>query len=177
VNEIAAALLLCAGCHGMGGEGRAAGGYPPIAGQPEAYLLRQLEAYADGRRADAVMGPLSKRLSAEERGRLAAHFAALQSPPSGRPSASERGRVLATLGDDALRVQACQNCHGTGGTARPPFMPYLAGLDHAYLRAELLDFRNGTRRTDPSGQMTFIAQRLADEDIAALAAHYAGPPD
>jgi cytochrome c553 len=52
-------------------------------------------------------------------------------------------------------------------------MPYLAGLHREYLRAELLDFRSGARRTDPSGQMDFIARHLTEEDIAALAAHYA----
>lgn len=155
----------------MAGEGRPAGGYPAIAGQPHAYLERQLEAYADGRRADPVMSPLAKRLSREERAQVASHFSSLKSP-SAAPTGSERGRLLATVGDNDLRVQACQNCHGPGGTARAPFMPYLAGLHREYLRRELLDFRTGARRTDPSGQMSFIAQRLTEEDIAALAAHY-----
>ncbi|HEX2199335.1 MAG TPA: c-type cytochrome [Burkholderiales bacterium] len=172
MSGIAAALLLCAGCHGMSGEGRLEAGYPPIAGQPPAYLERQLEAYADGRRESAVMSPLAKRLAAEERAQLAAHFASQKKPGAPVPAGSERGRILATLGDNALRVQACQNCHGPGGTAIPPFTPYLAGLHPDYLRRELLAFRSGARRTDPSGQMSFIAQHLTAEDIAAVAAHY-----
>jgi len=71
VSGIAAALLLCAGCHGMSGEGRAAGGYPAIAGQPQAYLERQLAAYADGRRDDRVMAPLAQRLAPDGRAELA----------------------------------------------------------------------------------------------------------
>jgi len=170
------ALLLCAGCHGMNGEGRAAGGYPPIAGQPQAYLERQLAAYADGRREDRVMAPLAKRLAPEERAQLASHFASQQVPSMKEASSrSDRGRILATLGDNELRVQACQNCHGPGGSARPPYTPYLAGLDREYLRGELLAFRSGARRTDPSGQMNFIAQHLTEQDIAALAAHYGTP--
>lgn len=171
-----AGVLLCAGCHGMAGEGRPAGGYPPLAGQPQAYLQRQLDAYADGRRVDVVMGPLAKRLGPQERERMAAHFAGLTppSPESPSPSAgSPRGRTLATVGDDALRVQACQNCHGPGGSGRAPFNPYLAGLQREYLHAEMLDWKNGTRRTDPSGQMNVIAKHLSEQDIAALAAHYA----
>jgi cytochrome c553 len=156
----------------MGGEGRPAGGYPAIAGQPQAYLERQLEAYADGRRPDAVMSPLAQRLTAEERTRLAAHFSAQNQPAARAPAQAERGRILATTGDNELRVQACQNCHGPGGSARPPFMPYLAGLHGEYLRRELMDFRSGARRTDPSGAMAFIARRLTEQDIAALAAHY-----
>lgn len=167
-----AGLLLCAGCHGMNGAGRPAGGYPVIAGQPQAYLERQLEAYADGRRPDAVMSPLAQRLTAEERARLAAHFSAQKQPAARAPAQAERGRILATTGDNELRVQACQNCHGPGGSGRAPYMPYLAGLHRDYLRAELLDFRSGARRTDPSGAMRIIAQHLTEQDIAALAAHY-----
>lgn len=167
-----AGLLLCAGCHGMNGAGRPAGGYPAIAGQPQAYLERQLEAYADGRRPDAVMSPLAQRLTAEERVRLAAHFSAQNQPAARAPAQAERGRILATTGDNELRVQACQNCHGPGGSGRAPYMPYLAGLHRDYLRAELLDFRSGARRTDPSGAMRIIAQHLTEQDIAALAAHY-----
>lgn len=169
------ALLLCAGCHGMGGEGRPEGGYPRLAGQPQAYLERQLEAYADGRRADRVMTPLAKRLTREERGLLAAHFANLEGKRPSSVPASGRGHVLATIGDNALRVQACQNCHGPAGSGRAPFMPYLAGLHREYLRAEMLDWKRGTRRSDPSGQMNVIARQLSDEDIDALAEHYAGP--
>ena len=174
MSGIAAALLLCAGCHGMSGEGRAAGGYPPLAGQPQAYLERQLAAYADGRRDDRVMAPLAKRLAPAERVGLAAHFAS-QKPTEIMPTGNARGRILATTGDNDLRVQACQNCHGPGGSARPPYTPYLAGLDREYLRRELLAFRSGARRTDPSGQMNFIARHLSEADIAALAAHYGAP--
>ena len=157
----------------MGGEGRPEGGYPRLAGQPQAYLERQLEAYADGRRADLVMAPLAKRLAKEERAALAAHFSRQKKEPVPLP-ASGRGRVLATVGDNDLRVQACESCHGPGGSGRAPFMPYLAGLHREYLRAEMLDWKRGTRRSDPSGQMEVIARQLSDADIEALAGHYAG---
>ena len=169
-------VLLCAGCHGMRGEGRPAGGYPRLAGQPQAYLQRQLEAYADGRRASPVMAPLARRLAPEERARLAMHFASLDAPHPSHAEAKDaaRGHQLATLGDNALRVQACQNCHGPGGIGRAPFIPYLAGLHREYLHDDLLAWRSGARRTDPSGQMNLIARLLTEQDIAALAAHYAG---
>lgn len=158
----------------MAGEGRPEGGYPRIAGQPQAYLVRQLEAYADGRRQDRVMAPLARRLSDEERAALAAHFSRMKSPAAQMPSSRGRGHVLATTGDNALRVQACENCHGPGGSGRAPFMPYLAGLHGDYLRAELLEWKRGARRTDASGQMDVIARQLSETDIAALADYYAG---
>ncbi|HLS86748.1 MAG TPA: c-type cytochrome [Burkholderiales bacterium] len=176
-------VLLCAGCHGMAGEGRPEARYPHIAGQPERYLERQLEAFADGRRTSIVMGPLAKRLSAGERKAVAAHFAsqALGIPPGNkavddRKTASPRGRILAQVGDNGLRVQACGNCHGPRGTGRPPAAPYLAGLDAGYLRQELLAWRRGERRSDPSGAMGVIARHLTEADIEAVAAHYAGLP-
>lgn len=174
------AILLCAGCHGMSGEGRPQSGYPRIAGQPPAYLERQLEAYADGRRQSMVMEPLAKRLTREERSLVAGHFSS-QSPSRASSSVAEksvsrRGEALARIGDNDLRVQACQNCHGPEGRGQPPTGPYLAGLDRAYLRRELLAWRDGSRRTDPSGAMGIIARHLTEADIDAVAAHYSGLP-
>jgi len=167
--------LLCAGCHGMAGEGRAEVGYPRIHGQPPAYLERQLDAYADGRRQSIVMAPLAKRLGADERAALAAHFANIDLPvrPSTTPVASERGRELATVGDNRLRVQACQNCHGPEGMGQPPFGAALAGLDATYLEAQLRAWREDVRKTDPSNAMTVIARNLTENDVTAVAAYYA----
>jgi cytochrome c553 len=158
----------------MAGEGRPEGGYPRLAGQPQAYLERQLEAYADGRRESVVMAPLARRFSARERREMAVHFSRLERTFPERKSGSKRGEVLATVGDNELRVQACENCHGPGGTGQPPFGPYLAGLHARYLEAEMQAFSRGSRRTDPSGQMSVIARQLGKDDIAALAEHYAG---
>ena len=161
----------------MAGEGRPEAGYPRLAGQPEAYLVRQLDAYADGRRKSAVMEPLARSLSAQERTRLAREFSA-RTPlhRQARPLTSPRGEALARVGDEALRVQACQNCHGPLGRGQAPYGPSLAGLSQEYLRAELHAFRSGARATDPSGQMPALARRLPEQDVAAVAAYYAGLP-
>jgi cytochrome c553 len=171
-------VLLCAGCHGMNGEGRPEAGYPRLAGQLAPYLERQLEAYADGRRESIVMSPLARRLSAEERGRLAAHFSgAAAKPASAAPvTGSARGETLATVGDNRLRVQACQNCHGPAGSGRAPFGAYLAGLHATYIKAELVAWREGKRHTDPSGAMAVIARHLSAADIDAVAAYYSSLP-
>lgn len=163
----------------MAGEGRPEAGYPRLAGQPEAYLERQLEAYADGRRRSAVMAPLARSLSAEERRRLAETFSAKTpaaipgAPPA---SGSARGEMLALIGDAKLRVQACQNCHGPLGAGQPPYGPALAGQAADYLRAELRAWRSGARATDPSGQMPGIARALSAQDVAEVAAYYAALP-
>ncbi len=41
----------CAACHGPGGAKPIAGNYPKLAGQGEAYLVKQLQDYKSGKRA------------------------------------------------------------------------------------------------------------------------------
>jgi cytochrome c553 len=161
----------------MSGEGRPEAGYPRLAAQPEAYLVRQLEAFASGQRKSAVMEPLARSLSVEERRRLAREFS--QRTPAATASAksySQHGETLAHVGDAALRVQACQNCHGPQGRGQAPYGPSLAGLPPQYLREELAAWRRGTRASDPSGQMPLVARALRDEDLEAVVAYYAGLP-
>ena len=174
---------MCAGCHGAQGEGNAQAGGPRIAGQPQRYLERQLEAYAQGKRQSAAMAPIAKSLPENERSALAAHFANLnpahkpQSASAGSSTAaSTRARALATHGDEAQRVQACQNCHGPDGAGLGEVNPYLAGLDAKYLQNALSEWKRGARDTDPSGQMQRIGKSLSDSDVQALASYYASLP-
>src|SRR6185295_17633814 len=112
-------VQLCAHCHGAQGEGNATNGTPRIAGQPQAYLERQLAAYADGRRDSEVMTPIARQLAPEQRTALSAYYSDIRARAGKRPLpgvASARGSALATRGDQGLNVQACQNCHGPGGT-------------------------------------------------------------
>lgn len=170
-------VQMCAGCHGAQGEGNAQTGAPRIAGQPKAYLERQLESYADGRRENQVMSPIAKALSPEQRAQLADAFASMRTPSKRSAatggSAPQRATALATHGDESRQIQACANCHGPGGVGMSHINPYLAGLDAKYLAASLGEWRSGARRTDPSGQMPRIAKSLTDADIKALASYYA----
>jgi len=177
-----AALGACAACHGAMGEGVVSAGFPRLAGQPAFYLARQLHGYADGRRRHDVMTPIARSMTAEQIEAVAAYYAALNAPGSNGASATadagqlERGQELAHVGDEALRVQACVNCHGPGGTGEPPRIPYLAGQVPAYLAASMAQWRDGGRNTDPSQQMPHIARRLSNEDIQAVAAYFASRP-
>jgi cytochrome c553 len=173
----------CISCHGANGEGNPAGNFPRLAGLPKAYFINQLTAYQDGRRSNPVMMPIAKGLTPQQIEALAAYYAELSAPaakPAAPPLAqsSRRAQQLATLGDEKLGVQGCANCHGPGGNGEPPTYPYLAGQHGGYLTAALGEWKNGTRKTDPSMQMNMIARRLSDSDIAALAAYYAAqlPP-
>ena len=173
----------CAICHGAGGEGNASANSPRIAGQPKVYIARQLNNYANGSRKNPVMEPIAKGLTAEQIDAVAGYYAKLSTPPAStagqggkNAQAIKRGETLATVGDDKLGVQGCANCHGPGGAGEPPTYPYLGGQHAGYLSAALNEWKNGARNTDPSMQMSMIAKRLSDADIAALAAYYAAQP-
>ena len=176
-------VTACVGCHGAQGEGNAAGGFPRLAGQSAAYLGKQLGAYANGARVNPVMQPIAKALNAEQIRDVSAYYASLGDAPTtvagaAKPSAvgPERGRTLSAIGDNARGVQACANCHGPGGVGNPPAYPYLAGQHANYLTAAMAAWKNGARKTDSSGQMTHIAQALADADVAALSAYFSVQP-
>lgn len=176
-----ASLAQCATCHGARGEGNAAMGTPRIASQPQEYLLRQLDAYGNGSRPNAVMTPIAKALDANARQLAAAYYAGMTAPPSMAPASeadTERGRSLATMGDGERRIQACINCHGPEGSGLPPVTPYLAGQHNVYLVTSLKTWKDGTRKTDPTGQMPAIASHLSETDMQAVARYFAArmPP-
>jgi cytochrome c553 len=176
-------VMACVSCHGAQGEGNAAGGVPRIAGQSAAYLGKQLGAYANGARVNPVMEPVAKAMSAEQIRDVSAYYASLGDAPAAppadaRPAAAgpDRGRTLSAIGDNARGVQACANCHGPGGVGNPPAYPYLAGQHASYLKAAMAEWKNGARKTDSSGQMTHVAQALADADVTALSAYFSAQP-
>jgi cytochrome c553 len=65
--------------------------------------------------------------------------------------------------------KGCVACHGTKGKAIAPMYPNLNGQWEAYLRKQLVAYRDGSRQ---NAIMALQAQNLTDEDIAVLAAHY-----
>ena len=67
----------CSSCHGAVGEGNAAAGFPRLAGLPAAYLVAQLNLFANGGRRNAVMEPIARQLTAGQRGQLAGFYAGL----------------------------------------------------------------------------------------------------
>jgi cytochrome c553 len=71
-----AKAAVCAGCHGATGIS-AIPNYPNLAGQKEAYIVKQLNAFKDGTRNDPVMSPMAKPLSADDIANLAAYYSGL----------------------------------------------------------------------------------------------------
>ena len=67
----------CAGCHGANGIS-AVPTYPNLAGQKEAYLVKQMKAFKDKTRMDPTMTAMSAPLSDADIANLAAFYAGLK---------------------------------------------------------------------------------------------------
>lgn len=69
----------CVVCHGPGGVG-VGDAFPPLAGQPERYLIAQFNAWRNGTRTNDpldLMGHIARALTDEEIKAVSAYFAAL----------------------------------------------------------------------------------------------------
>jgi cytochrome subunit of sulfide dehydrogenase len=78
-------------------------------------------------------------------------------------------------GKEALYTQSlaatCANCHGTNGKAvEGSSVTSIAGLDRAYIAAQMKAFKTGTR---PATVMHQISKGYSDAQIETLAAYFA----
>lgn len=94
----------CAACHGPNGEGNAVLDAPRIAALPASYAERQLENFARGRRASAVMTPIAKTLRPAERTAIAEFYAA--KAPVNTKAASTAGSTTAPVSPAASSAVA-----------------------------------------------------------------------
>jgi len=152
-------LAVCAKCHGEDGVSTAPI-TPSIAGQDYQYMINAIHAYKDGTRDDDTMGPRAKKLDDAAIKNFAAYYSGLQPKPYG---------VLKPL-SPVEWADKCDRCHGPGGNSMRVEVPALAGQKQDYLEKVLRAYQAGAR-TSP--EMTAMASGLTEDDIKALAAHYA----
>ena len=73
---------VCAGCHGLKGEGKDAPvgtpSFPSLAGQVKGYFIKSVLDYKNDTRNDAMMGAIAKGLSDVDIANLAAYYATLK---------------------------------------------------------------------------------------------------
>ena len=169
----------CSSCHGAQGEGMAVAGFPRLAGLDAAYLMRQLQALADGQRNNPVMSGVAKLLTDADRQSLSAWYATLPAgtnaaaPASVNPVLVAAGANLAQHGDWSRGVPACAQCHGGDGLGVGGTFPAIAGQSSAYIESQLKAWQAGTRHGDPMDLMLGVARKLSAEDISAAATYYA----
>jgi cytochrome c553 len=165
----------CAQCHAFNGASDGSGAFPRIARQSSYYLAKQLRDFSSDVRLNAIMSPIAKALTPNDITDVAAYYAGLDaaflplSDPA--PALVKSGERLATVGSAALRIQACNNCHGPGGAGEPPAIPYLGGQYASYIALELRMWQRGFRKNSLN-EMAQVAKELNEQEIAAVAAYY-----
>lgn len=157
----------CFACHGVLGEGD--GLSPRLRGLSRGYLIKQLEDYGGRWRDNPVMSPIAKRLSDADRLAVASYYVGLAAFDDGSFSGMIRHRLY-TEGDPARGLEPCSTCHEKGGSDHGLSTPVLTGQTQAYVRAQLLAWKESRRRNDPRDIMGAIARKLGKAEIESLAA-------
>jgi cytochrome c553 len=172
-----AKAAVCGACHGM--DGNAADKmYPKLAGQNEAYIAHQLELFKSGKRNNPIMMPFAAPLSTQDMHDLGAFFATKTSLPGVADDALlARGSTLYRSGDAKTGVPACMACHGPSGRGMAGTgYPQLSGQWADYVSARLKGWKDGSGAIDDAHAqvMQTIAERLTEQDIAAVSSYVEG---
>jgi cytochrome c553 len=164
---------VCAACHGADGNS-AITLNPKLAGQHPEYLLKQLNNFKEGKRANAVMAGMVANLTKEDMQALAKHYAG-QKITLGKAKSNGAGSLGEKIyrgGIAATGVPACASCHGVNGAGIPKQFPGLAGQHADYTLAQMRAFRLGERANAP--MMMTIAAKMTDAEMIAVSDYAQG---
>jgi cytochrome c553 len=164
---------VCAACHAPDGNSVITLN-PKLSGQHPEYLLKQLNNFKEGTRANAVMSGMVANLSAEDMQNLAEYFSGqtitlAKAKTNGKGSLGEkiyRGGIAKT------NVPACAACHGANGAGLPKQFPRLASQHADYTYQQLKTFRTGERANAP--MMMAIAAKMTDAEMQAVSDYIQG---
>ena len=164
---------VCAACHTADGS-RGIPTNPILQGQHPDYLVKQLTEFKAGKRDNPIMKPIASTLSEDDMRNVAAFYASKSAKPG-----QSKSKATVALGEKIWRggigeknVPACAGCHGPAGAGVPAQYARLGGQHAEYVSAELMLFRSGKRANSP--QMTTIASRMSDAEIAAVSDYVEG---
>ena len=163
----------CAACHGSDGNSGTPVN-PILAQQHPQYLVKQLQEFKSGKRANAVMSGMAATLSDEDMKNVAYWLHSKTAKPG-----FAKDKELVALGERIYRggiadrqVAACAGCHSPNGAGIPAQYPRLGGQHADYLSAQLSGFRDGLRNNNL--QMSQVAAKLNDREIKAVSDYIAG---
>ena len=164
---------VCAACHGADGNSGTPVN-PKLAQQHPEYLVKQLQEFKSGKRANAIMSGFASQLSDDDMRNIAYWLSSKTAKPG---FAKDKDTVA--LGERIYRggiadrqVPACAGCHSPNGAGIPAQYPRLGGQHADYGVAQLTAFRDGVRKN--SLQMTQVAAKMNDREIRAVADYIAG---
>jgi cbb3-type cytochrome c oxidase subunit III len=164
---------VCAACHGADGNSGSPAN-PKLAQQHPEYIVKQLQEFKSGKRANAIMGGMAAALSEDDMKNIAAWVGSKTAK-----AGFAKDKELVTLGERIYRggiadrqIPACAGCHTPNGAGIPSQYPRLAGQHAEYAVAQLTGFRDGIRKNNL--QMTQVAAKLNEREIKAVADYIAG---
>ena len=173
VKGEASYTAVCAACHGADGNSAIAVN-PTLAQQHPEYLVKQLQEFKSGKRANAIMQGFAATLSDEDMKNIAYWVASRPAKPG-----FAKDKELVALGERIYRggiadrqIAACAGCHSPNGAGVPAQYPRLGGQHADYTVAQLTAFRDGVRKN--SVQMNQVAAKLNDREIKAVSDYIAG---
>jgi cbb3-type cytochrome c oxidase subunit III len=164
---------VCAACHGADGNSGTPA-FPKLAQQHPEYLVKQLQEFKSGKRANAVMSGMAAALSEDDMRNIAYWV----SSKTAKPGFAKDKETVATAeriyrgGIADRQVPACAGCHSPNGAGIPAQYPRLSGQHAEYAAAQLTAFRDGIRKNN--SVMSQVAAKLNDREIKALADYVAG---
>ena len=164
---------VCAACHGADGNSGSPAN-PKLAQQHPDYIVKQLQEFKSGKRANAIMSGMAATLSEEDMKNIAAYVGAKKAQTN-----FAKDKDLVVLGERIFRggiadrqVPACAGCHAPNGAGIPSQYPRLAGQHADYTAAQLTAFRDGVRKNN--AQMTGVSAKMNDREIKAVSDYIAG---
>ena len=173
VKGEASFTAVCAACHAADGNSTIPAN-PKLAQQHPEYLIKQLQEFKSGKRANAIMSGMVASLSADDMRNIAYWLASQKAKPG---FAKDKDTVL--LGERIFRgglpdrqIAACAGCHSPNGAGIPAQYPRLSGQHADYATTQLTAFRDGARKN--SAQMAGVAAKMNDREIKAVSDYVAG---
>ena len=175
----------CMGCHGLAGNSTIAT-FPKLAGQGEAYLLKQLQNFKSGERNNAIMAGVASLLSEQDMMDIAAYYSIQtisENSAKGDAKTIELGRKIYVGGKMDTQTTACIACHGPKGLGIPTAgFPALSAQHADYIVVQLKAFRQysineqtGSDDVSRTNEMMVnVAKGLTTVEIEALAQYIAG---
>jgi cytochrome c553 len=178
---------VCMACHGPDGNSPplpdSAPPWPKLAGQIPEYIVKQVNDFKAGRRANEQMSPQAQLVPEADIADIAAYFASqkVSRQDTTQKELLAKGEQLFLKGKGRPQVvAACVGCHGFNGVgnrdwakimSQPPVIlaPAIGGQHANYLVKQLKAYRDGSRTNDPAHVMSDIAARLDEGEIVAVA--------
>jgi cytochrome c553 len=172
-GDTARNIPACVACHGAAGNSTIVQN-PKLAAQHDPYTYKQLMNFRTPERNNPIMSPIAKALTEQDMHNIAAWLDKQEAKPGAAKNKAsiDLGKKIYRGGIAEKNVPACASCHGANGAGIPAQFARLAGQHQEYTGAQLTAFRAGTRNN--STQMTTIAKRLSDDEIAAVSDYIAG---